>query len=126
MSTTTIAGEPLAEILRRRWEDADHDNVTGVGDDVVSDALFTLREALIDYRVYATSATGEAVALAADWIDPLEQAIEQAGQAAWREHVVPAVAAAIVERLPDAPHWLRMHPESEQLRADLATLEVAS
>jgi len=122
--TTATPTRPLAEILRERWETGYRDNRVGTSDNAVSDAITTLAGQIIDpYRVGIDSVTGEYVLLGGDWHADLDLAVERAGQDAWEQHVVPAVVAAIVERLPKAPQWLLAHPDHEQLRADLAALE---
>jgi hypothetical protein len=120
MATPTTT---LVDVLRERWDAADHANQIGTGASVVVDALENLIEALIrEYRVYVNSSTGESVDVGAAWSEAMAAAALEAGRAAWRDHVEPAVISAIAERIPDAPAWFVTHPESEQLRADLATL----
>ena len=111
----------LAEVLAARWAAAPRENQIGPGADVVDDALDNLLEAVAGaYRVTVDSPSGESVDVGAEWLDPILEAAREAGRAAWREHVEPAVLAVLAERIGSAPEWLRIHPKADELRADLA------
>jgi hypothetical protein len=122
-ATTTPAAQELEAELGGRWGQTLDRSSLGTTDDAIADALTVVEDALLGpYRVHVNSPTGESVVLGGEWMEDLEQAIKLAGQDAFEQYVVPAVIEAIVERLPAAPEWLAAHPESEQLRADLAAL----
>jgi hypothetical protein len=117
--TTATPTPTLADVYRERWQKYDTTRWHSSTGDPLDDACDQLSEALIG--TYMIEAGDEL--LAADWISETEAAIQSIARTAWQEQVVPAVIDAIVERLPSYPAWIAGHPEAEQLRADLATLE---
>ena len=119
--TTTAPSPSLAEELTERWRDTVDRAATGSSGDAIGDAVDVLGDALIaPYLVYEDDDAIKPIGN--DWIRELEAAMDQAALSVWEAHVVPAVVAAVVEKLPSAPEYLREFPGSEQLRADLETL----
>jgi len=115
MSTTTVS-RPLAEIYAERWRRGDQDP------DRLADALGAVHDEMVGE--YYQTETGDYPPLGNDWREKLEAAMEAAGERAFEEYVVPALAAAAVEfiRTTPPPEHLRVYHGSEQLRADLEAL----
>ena len=124
MSTTTV-NRPLAEQMVERWRreraDPKYDIESG---DPIGDATYSLYGALVDpYQIYEDDQADRPIANA--WFMELEATIDAAVISAWEEQIVPKVIAAVIKKLPTAPEYLKVHPDSKQLRADLEALVTA-
>ncbi len=118
--TTATLSTSLGVELHKRWNSSDHRS-EGTSGDALDDVLTVLGDVLIGpYRVYVESEDGEAIDLGGAWAREMVKAMESAAIDAWTECVVPAAVATIMEHLRRAPAWLQAHPDSKQLRADLA------
>ena len=120
MATATL-NRSLTDEMAERWRTTQHRASEGVGDSAVEDVAHTALNALTSG--YWQSEDGNHPPLGNAWMEQLEAAALSAATAAWDEHVIPAMIAALLPLISVAPPHLVAYPGSEQLRADLALLE---